>query len=79
MADADWRDALHTCIALHPRDWSRHHRDAWIYGIVVGWGAESLDALKVLHGWTDETVERLRRLRQAYVLAARAEAREVGE
>lgn len=54
-------ESLKTAVTLHPRDWSEHHRDAWAYGIIVGWG-RALDEVAQKHGWTPETVARLKRL-----------------
>lgn len=47
------------------RDWGLNHRDAWIYGIVVGWG-DAINCVADRHGWADETVARLQRLHRAY-------------
>ena len=47
------------------RDWGLNHRDAWIYGIAVGWG-DAINCVADRHGWTDETVARLQRLHIAY-------------
>lgn len=49
-------------IAFSPKDWSVESRDAWIYGIVLGWDDESLDELSKKHGWGLGDVERLKRL-----------------
>lgn len=31
-------ESLESCVACHSRDWSVHHRDAWLWGIICGWG-----------------------------------------
>ena len=54
--------SISAAMAKHPRDWSSDHRDAWVYGIVCGWGDE-IDEVAAVHGWKDEDVERLRRMR----------------
>ena len=59
-----------SCIALHPRDWSSDHRDAWLYGIIVGWDDESLAELKGDHKWDDASVARLKRLRASFIALA---------
>lgn len=59
-------ESIATAIAFSPRDWSSHHRDAWIYGIVWGWDKESLEELKNKHKWRDGTVARLKFLHDKY-------------
>ncbi|WP_433078903.1 hypothetical protein ACQP1P_38660 [Dactylosporangium sp. CA-052675] len=79
---ADLAEALQSvydCMVFDSRDWGASRRDAWLYAIVVGWDAdeagETDDAMAELaarYCWTDETVERLRRMHAAVagVLAA---------
>lgn len=57
------------CMTSSPRDWSLDHRDAWLYGIIVGWDEDALLAVAKHHGWTDPDVERLRGLRATFILA----------
>jgi hypothetical protein len=52
------------CMAFHPRDWGLDRRDAWLYGIVCGWG-DALQEVAERHKWDEPTVERLQRLRAA--------------
>lgn len=59
-------ESIATAIAFSPRDWSSHHRDAWIYGIVCGWDKEALEKLKNKHDWRDETIARLKFLHDKY-------------
>jgi len=64
-------ESIRAAMAFSSRDWSLNHRDAWIYGIVFGWGADkdSEDCYPELieqHGWTPDTVERLKRLHKKY-------------
>lgn len=79
----DALQSLASSYAGDPRDWGTYYRDAWTYGIVCGWececedtpdehdcgGSGALDEMASRHGWSDETVERLRRLRAAYRVA----------
>jgi hypothetical protein len=58
---ASVRDA----ICLGSRDYSLNHRDAWLYGITVGWG-DSIDSIANKHGWSADTVSRRKRLHAAY-------------
>jgi len=62
----NWKESLHSCLVHHARDWAANRRDAWLWGIIVGWDDESLDELKKDFGWDDETIARLKRLRQQY-------------
>ena len=52
-------------ICLDSKDYSLNHRDAWLYGIVVGWD-DSLDSIARYHDWSTDTVSRLKRLHTAY-------------
>ena len=54
------------CMAVHSRDWGLDHRDAWLYGIVCGWG-DALQGVAERHSWDEATVERLQRLRAATI------------
>jgi hypothetical protein len=58
-------DSLETTIATHSRDWSSGEKDAWVYGIVCGWG-NAISDVQEMHGWSDETVARLKRLRAEF-------------
>jgi hypothetical protein len=57
------RDAR-SAMVTHPRDWSTDHRDAWLYGIIVGWSDESLEALADKHGWSTKMLDKLRECRE---------------
>lgn len=52
-------------ICLDSKDYSLNHRDAWLYGITVGWG-DSLNSIAKTHRWSADTVSRLKRLHAAY-------------
>lgn len=65
--------SLSAAVACHVRDWSEHRRDAWIYGIVVGW-EDALAEVARDHRWDAATVERLTRLRAAFVRASERQA-----
>ena len=66
-------------IAFDVRDWSEEGGLAWIYGIACGWDVERLNEedsgamaeVQAKFKWSNDTVERLRRLR---VLFRAAEA-----
>lgn len=57
------RDAASAMIT-HPRDWSLDHRDAWLWGVVIGWDDASLAELATTHGWSEKTVDKLRECRE---------------
>lgn len=59
-------DSLRNVLASDPRDWSLAKRDAWVYGIVLGWSEESLKVLAKRHDWPEEDVDRLRRLHDRF-------------
>lgn len=78
MGDLDEAlQSAHDCIVFDSRDWAATRRDAWLYGLFVGWdepddelGHEPGDTdddvwgeLMAKHGWSTENVERLQRLR----------------
>lgn len=65
-AVSGWRESLSIAINFCSRDWSSDRRDAWIYGVVVGWGDESIAELAEKHGWGKDTQARLRRLHADY-------------
>lgn len=57
-------ESISMTLAFASKDWSLDKNDAWIYGIVAGWDDASFIELKALHGWTDATIEHLKRLRE---------------
>ncbi len=57
-------DSLVGTITSLPGDQSLDHRDAWRYGVIVGWD-ESLASIAKQHGWSPDDVERLQRYRAA--------------
>lgn len=63
------------CLAFHPRDWSVDRRDAWLWGVIVGWDQDSLWELAAKHGWSAEEVERLQGLHAALEAAVIAVGR----
>lgn len=58
-------DALRSVCAFSSRDWSENREDAWLYGIVIGWGS-ALQSVADRHGWDEAKITRLRKLRRAY-------------
>lgn len=62
---AEVRESLSCAIAFSARDYGLDKRDAWVYGIVLGWG-DALPSVAQRHGWSEEDVARLERLRRAF-------------
>jgi hypothetical protein len=73
---------LERMMATSSKDWGEYGPDAWLYGLFVGWDCEqahehddvcedgaAMQEMVERHGWSPETVARLRRYRAA-VLAA---------
>lgn len=52
-------------VAQSPRDWSVNSYDAWLYGIIAGWG-ENLEEVGQRHRWRHEEIKRLARLRKIF-------------
>jgi hypothetical protein len=54
-----------------PRDWSADRRDAWLYGVLVGWETgpddpnSGVDERAERRGWDETAVATLRRLGRA--------------
>ncbi len=61
------------CMASHPRDWSLDYRDAWLWGILVGWD-EALDFVAVRHGWSENEKQRLLSFHRCLTIASTATA-----
>lgn len=73
----DVLDNLQRLIVHASRDWGAHGRDAWLYGVLVGWECEdnhehdwicqeesvSLTDMASRFGWHEDYVARLRRYR----------------
>jgi hypothetical protein len=66
MATEDFKESLNSCLVHHVRDWAANKRDAWIWGIIVGWDDESMPDFKRDFGWDDEAIARLGRLRKQF-------------
>ena len=54
--------SLRNTVVFGAKDWSVDKRDAWIYGIIVGWNDESLENLAKKYHWSPEHIQRLKRL-----------------
>lgn len=66
------RDAT-SAMVTHPRDWAADYRDAWLYGIIVGWDDASLKELADKFRWSEKTVDKLREVVHVREAIRRAE------
>ncbi len=57
-----YKESLHNCLAFSPKDYSLEKRDAFIYGIIVGWDDESLQELANKFRWGKKQVDELKQL-----------------
>ncbi len=69
-------ESITATICFSAKDWSVDRRDAWIYGIAVGWG-RALKEVAELHGWTAENIAILKAHLKAYVRASRTAGKDV--
>lgn len=60
-------DSAHNTIVFGVRDWGMNRRDAWLWGIFVGWDDAAMTEVSSRHGWGPEVVSRLRGLRAAII------------
>jgi hypothetical protein len=76
-------ESLDRVLTTSSRDWGEYWADAWLYGVLVGWDCEerhehddvcggdaAMRGLAQQHGWSEETVARLRRYRETVRRAA---------
>lgn len=79
--------SITSAIVFHAGDWGLWPREAWIYGIAVGWeceddhehddicgGSDALTDMAEKHGWSAEAVTRLRALRRHYRAAEKGDS-----
>jgi hypothetical protein len=57
---------LASTIAFDSKDWSLTKRDAFIYGIVIGWDEEAMKELAERHVLNEKMVELIEALRLDY-------------
>ncbi len=59
-------------VSADPRDWSANRHDAFLYGMFRGWDDPAAEAqVAAQHGWDEQFVARLHRLRAAVDTALR--------
>lgn len=67
--------ALHAAMTFSSMDWGASQDTAWIYGIAVGWDGPAMKGLAERHGWSEQKVKNLRKLRRYFRAAELAEER----
>jgi hypothetical protein len=70
---SDALDSAYTTMTLDSRDWAENKRDAWLYGILVGWGAAAVE-FEQKGWWRPEDTSRMRLLHTA-IIEARSRGR----
>ncbi|MFW2500430.1 hypothetical protein [Clostridium diolis] len=67
-------ESLHNTIVFDVKDWSTDKRNAWIYGIIVGWGSDDPEIAEEIFQefnkqfrWTRETWNRLQILHKEFL------------
>jgi regulator of replication initiation timing len=72
--------SLRIAIATSARDYSLSEADAWVYGVIFGWGPlddrrdmDAMPGVAARHGWSDETQQRLQRYARSIDAALAAE------
>jgi hypothetical protein len=62
---ADAIESARTVMTFSSRDWSANHRDAWLYGIIVGCDDDAISEVARKHGWPLDEIRRLKALHAA--------------
>jgi hypothetical protein len=67
-------ESLHNTIAFDVKDWATNKRDAWIYGIIIGWGSDDPETTEDIFQefnekfkWERETWNRLQMLHKEFL------------
>jgi len=73
-------ESIEFTIAFSSRDMATDKRDAWIYGIVLGWDDEkTFEEFKEKFGWSDAAVKRLKKLHENYTVMAKQSKKQFKE
>jgi hypothetical protein len=62
-------ESLYVQMTGDSKDMSIDKRDAWRYGVIVGWSDESYKELVSKHGWHPSAIDRNKRLHAKYLQA----------
>lgn len=66
-------ESLHDTVVFDSKDWGKYEKDAWLYGIIVGWGEEDEERESIFKefserlGWSRETWDRLQLLHKEFL------------
>ena len=60
-------ESIKRCLTASTRDWALSSREAWLWGIIIGWDKECIAELVINHKWNADDVSRLKLLRSQYV------------
>jgi hypothetical protein len=81
---AEALQSVYDCMVFDSRDWGASRRDAWLWAVLVGWDGDepgdtedAMAEVALRYGWSDETVERLRRMHAAVAAVLEQRDREV--
>ena len=66
-------ESIANAMAFSVSDWSLEKRDAWIYGIVLGWDDAAMKEMQQKFGWPDSECQRLNRMHERFVVMQEAE------
>lgn len=67
-------ESLHDTIVFDSRDWGKSEKDAWIYGIIIGWNSDNKEEVEGIFQefnrkfkWDRDTWNRLQTLHNEYL------------
>ena len=66
-------ESISYAMAFSVHDWSIEKRDAWIYGVILGWDDVSMKELQQKFDWPDSEYQRLNRMHERFVAMQEAE------
>jgi hypothetical protein len=72
-------NSIYDCMVFDARDWAAGRRDAWLWGVLVGWDPDedgdtddAMSEIAAKYGWSEADVARVRRLNAAIAEVRRA-------
>ena len=58
MISAEERiEKMSNVMAFGARDWAKNNRDAYLWGLVLGWPQDALEELRFRYGWHKQTCD----------------------
>ncbi|WP_040663666.1 hypothetical protein [Oscillibacter ruminantium] len=67
-------ESLSMTVPFSCRDWATEKRDAWVWGIICGWGDDCQREFEQKFGWDVNTFGRLKRLHTKFEEMRRAQS-----